>query len=168
MSRKTPEEWEKSFFDNHYVDDNGCWVWNGRKSMFGVLSYDKPSQYYYVYKYFPPIKRYITIHRISHYLMNGRKLLPKGMVVRHTCDNPPCYNPDHLLSGTYQDNVNDAKERGRFKPIVPPKRKTACGKGHLYTPDNTYTYVGSDGLPKRHCRTCSLNYVHMKRGKIVE
>jgi hypothetical protein len=34
-------------------------------------------------------------------------------VVRHTCDNPPCQNPRHLLSGSVKDNVQDMMERGR-------------------------------------------------------
>lgn len=34
-------------------------------------------------------------------------------VVRHTCDNPRCINPFHLILGTQHDNVHDAMERGR-------------------------------------------------------
>ena len=37
----------------------------------------------------------------------------KGKVVRHTCDNPRCINPEHLLIGTHQDNVDDRMRRGR-------------------------------------------------------
>lgn len=37
-----------------------------------------------------------------------------GLVVRHTCDNPRCINPEHLLIGTQKDNVADCKERGRL------------------------------------------------------
>ena len=37
----------------------------------------------------------------------------KGKVIRHTCDNPRCINPEHLLLGTYQDNTNDMLSRGR-------------------------------------------------------
>jgi hypothetical protein len=36
-----------------------------------------------------------------------------GIVVRHTCDNPGCCNPAHLISGTQADNIGDMKERGR-------------------------------------------------------
>lgn len=38
-----------------------------------------------------------------------------GKVVRHTCDNPRCINPEHLILGTVQDNVNDMMERHRHK-----------------------------------------------------
>jgi len=41
--------------------------------------------------------------------------LPKGQVVRHSCDNPSCVNPDHLLIGTQQDNVDDMHDRGRAR-----------------------------------------------------
>jgi hypothetical protein len=39
--------------------------------------------------------------------------IPKGLIIRHKCDNPACINPLHLDIGTVQDNHNDMKERGR-------------------------------------------------------
>ena len=36
-----------------------------------------------------------------------------GLVIRHTCDNPKCINPEHLLSGTNKDNMNDRDTRNR-------------------------------------------------------
>lgn len=38
--------------------------------------------------------------------------LPAGMVIRHSCDNPPCTNPAHLELGTHADNSDDRLERG--------------------------------------------------------
>lgn len=37
----------------------------------------------------------------------------KGLVVRHTCDNGRCINPEHLELGTYQENMDDKVQRGR-------------------------------------------------------
>ncbi|UGO47583.1 HNH endonuclease [Morganella phage vB_MmoP_Lilpapawes] len=37
--------------------------------------------------------------------------IPAGMVVRHTCDNKRCVNPNHLLLGTRKENTHDMLER---------------------------------------------------------
>ena len=41
------------------------------------------------------------------------KKIPHGMVIRHKCDNPSCFNPDHLILGTKKDNTKDMIKRGR-------------------------------------------------------
>lgn len=48
-------------------------------------------------------------HRIAYLIENGE--LPE--VVQHTCDNPPCVNPDHLRSGIQAENIRDRQARDR-------------------------------------------------------
>lgn len=37
----------------------------------------------------------------------------KGKVIMHTCDNPACVNPEHLMLGTQKENVRDMWNKGR-------------------------------------------------------
>jgi hypothetical protein len=39
--------------------------------------------------------------------------LDKGLVVRHSCNNPSCINLNHLISGTARDNSTDMVISGR-------------------------------------------------------
>jgi transcriptional regulator len=43
------------------------------------------------------------------YVVHGR--LPQTS--RHTCDNPPCNRPSHIIDGTQVDNIADMDSRGR-------------------------------------------------------
>jgi hypothetical protein len=56
-------------------------------------------------------KRRKYVHRKTYEDFNGP--IPEGMLVLHSCDNPPCYNPEHLRVGTYSDNAQDREDRGR-------------------------------------------------------
>lgn len=51
-------------------------------------------------------------HRAA-WMVSNNSPIPTGMVVRHTCDNPACINPRHLILGTDVDNVRDMDSRGR-------------------------------------------------------
>lgn len=57
-----------------------------------------------------------------------------GELVRHTCDNPTCINPEHLLLGTQQDNMDDKMRRGRHKAC----KGTANGRARLEPSDVKY------------------------------
>lgn len=36
-----------------------------------------------------------------------------GLYACHTCDNPSCYNPDHLFEGSAAENYADSRAKGR-------------------------------------------------------
>lgn len=53
----------------------------------------------------------LLAHRVAYAITKGE--IPDGMLVRHTCDNPPCCNPAHLVVGEPEDNSRDMVSRRR-------------------------------------------------------
>jgi hypothetical protein len=99
------------------------------------------------------------VNRVALEQKLGRPLLP-GMQALHTCDNPPCRNPEHLYEGTQKQNIADVLARGHHFQA----NKTQCDNGHEFTEKNTYLLNGV-----RHCRAChrerSRAYRARKRGQ---
>lgn len=56
----------------------------------------------------------VGAHVKAYCLAHGLDSIPSGMVVRHTCDNGRCINPEHLILGTQKQNIQDAVERNRI------------------------------------------------------
>lgn len=116
------------------VTDRGCWEFTGPRSPrnhngiggYGAINFRG---------------RGTATHRAAFMLAFGVTLPPCGAKVRkgdllvcHTCDNPPCVNPDHLFIGTHKDNRDDMIEKGRgvfpsgedsavFRPISDAQRE---------------------------------------------
>jgi len=70
-------------------------------------------------------------HVISFELFVGQ--VPDGMVVRHTCHNPICVRPKHLVHGTQKDNVQDSVRAGRrskggWKRVSPEEAAAMAGR----------------------------------------
>ena len=111
-----------------------CWPWLGCKHRQG-------------YGQFAIGRKPQLAHRLSFLYFNG--FLPRDLKVCHSCDNPPCCNPNHLFLGTQKDNVQDWVDKGKHYQT----KKTHCPRGHEYTDYNTYKAPGRGGK-NRSCRTC--------------
>lgn len=77
----------------------GCWEWPGSRTPLG-------------YGLIWSSGRTLLAHRVSWELHNN-EIIPEGMIVLHSCDNPACVNPAHLSIGRMADNSEDMKAKGR-------------------------------------------------------
>ena len=93
---------------------DSCWLWLGTKERHGygqAYCGTRPDGF----------KDRIYAHRIAYVLASGN--IPAGMVVMHTCDNPPCVNPAHLRLATQAENIADRDAKGRTRKTSPRIRK---------------------------------------------
>lgn len=85
------------------VTSTGCWEWTGERTAAG---------YGLVYVSRTPRKR-AYVHRVAVEVFRNQTV--EGVVVCHHCDNPPCFNPDHLFVGDQAANMRDALGKGRTR-----------------------------------------------------
>ena len=94
----------KSSFESRFwakvLKTDGCWLWTANRAQsgrgYGQISRDG---------------KLLHAHRVSWEIANGR-LIPPGMLVMHSCDNPPCVNPAHLSLGNESLNAIDMVKKG--------------------------------------------------------
>lgn len=75
----------------------GCWEWRGERGSFGRARI-----------YIGNGKR-LYPYRVTYEATHGP--IPEGLVACHTCDNPGCINPDHIVPGTQQQNIGMVTHR---------------------------------------------------------
>lgn len=80
-------------------DPQECWPWTASRTEQG-------------YGKFWTGGRTRGAHRVAWMLANHR-VLTRWELVRHTCDNPPCCNPRHLIVGSPGENSQDMVDKGR-------------------------------------------------------
>lgn len=97
----------------YVVTESGCWECTSHKAR------DKDG---YSFVYLKDVGKNLRLHRVSYQHYKGS--IPEGFVVMHKCDNPPCFNPDHLDVGTQKDNTQDMIQKGRQSSEVRSRKLT--------------------------------------------
>lgn len=87
--------------------ESGCFEWGGYKDKdgYGIINVRGKNK---------------KAHRLAYLEEYG--IIDKDLLVIHTCDNRCCVNPNHLIQGTHNDNVQDMMKKGRH---------VSGGKPHL-------------------------------------
>lgn len=86
-----------------YIEkSDSCWLWRGGRNRSGYGKFMMNNKLY-------------VASRASFVLFKGD--IKEGYLVCHSCDNPPCVNPDHLWQGTNSDNQLDSVQKGRRRVV---------------------------------------------------
>lgn len=107
------------------ADPGACWLCTGGRSGsgYGVARWQGQQDY---------------AHRIAYKSTYGP--IPEGLVVRHTCDNPLCCRPEHLILGRHADNMADMAARGRVR-----SRAISAAQAHtIRTSDRPATVLAAE------------------------
>lgn len=94
--------WRERFESRLSKQPDGCWIWTGTKIPRGYGLF------------YPAWRVHIYAHRFAWELAHDASI-PSGLHILHTCDNPSCANPAHLVAGTHSDNMQDCVRKGRHK-----------------------------------------------------
>lgn len=86
-------------------DKNECWIWFGPRTGAGRSGRGLP------YGQLKIKSKMHKAHRLMYEYFYGKK--PGQFKVLHTCDNPLCVKPSHLVLGTQLDNIRDCTAKGR-------------------------------------------------------
>lgn len=127
--------------------DSQCWEWQRAKDKdgYGKVRVNNVD---------------IRAHRLAWQVFTGQ-LVPKGILVLHSCDNPPCCNFRHLRLGTFQDNMVDKLARGRG---INPR-----GEDHPFAKlTNNNVMKIFERLANRESQQSIANYFNVSQSTIAE
>jgi len=102
----TPEEKARFWSKVDRRSENECWEWQGS------LNRNRTG---YGQVHLRPFGTF-SAHRVAFALAKDDA---GELEVLHTCDNPRCCNPRHLVSGTQAENIADMVSKGRWRAPAP-------------------------------------------------
>ena len=90
-------EIKETLLRRRIITKSNCWEWTGAVDShgYGNIFYQGMTQ---------------KVSRVSFKVFRND---PGKLFVCHSCYNPPCFNPDHLFSGTSKDNQLDSVKKCR-------------------------------------------------------
>ncbi len=102
LDKMTPCDKERFWSKVDIKSEEECWEWKDslHRDGYGYLSVGGRTG------------KDLPAHRIAKTLSMGEEIID-GLLVMHSCDNPPCCNPSHLELGTNEDNLADMANKGR-------------------------------------------------------
>ena len=92
------------FHTKYEKKNSGCWEWNAGKDGdgYGRFSIKDAGTF-----------KLVFAHRFSWIIQNKSDWPIEKPIARHTCNNPCCVNPNHIIPGTHKENAKDCYDAGR-------------------------------------------------------
>ena len=115
------------FLEKVAVNENDCWIWTAAKYRGG---------YGHFRRFLDGKWKMFKAHRYSYEFYKG--VIPEGLLICHTCDNPSCVNPNHLFTGTTKENTIDRINK-KGQPIFRNPKHNWVTKENVDSIRNDYT-----------------------------
>lgn len=122
------------------ADITKCCLWSGYKEDdgYGILFFDCIRD---------------RAHRVAYKLFHGA--IPDKIKIRHSCDNPPCCNPYHLIAGTHKQNMEDMAKRERSRSTKLNGAVVTLIKQRLYNGEKGSVFSEEYGVTR--AAICDIN-----------
>jgi hypothetical protein len=94
---------------------SGCWLWTGYTKRATKNKPYLPYGYIHIGSRTDKTSKAVQVQRVAAAVWMGLDLSRSDIHVLHKCDEPRCFNPDHLYFGDNIANVKDRHSRGRSR-----------------------------------------------------